>query len=315
MVCLCGHGHRWGLKFFNSESESKDGLGDKQRACTHDMCSASSNIVREELEIFAKFRPLPKSAEPVHAGKSNAPAEKSETRCNNIKTALRTMLGDGLRDGSFLESSVRKDGNCSVKSTARTHHAIFLFSPSKGQAALRDGLAEVHTDTRDDVKDGEGLAKEVKDDAKRLSEALKKYGIVLHWVDTFSTMAGLLLRRQPHSHVQEAMGDTNRSASMVAARESSRESVLYFLQECMRECKGAIIPLEALLLPAQVRPFTWMLVCSAPFLLTAPNASLHPQKLKPQHTQANNHTRLCAHNRISSNAAHRRHLSPRWLFA
>ena len=75
-------------------------IGGKLR--THDMCAPAADTVRQELETRAHFLMANKSRT---AGDSMT-SVTSDTRCENIRTALREVLGDGLHDGSFAESSV-----------------------------------------------------------------------------------------------------------------------------------------------------------------------------------------------------------------
>jgi hypothetical protein len=70
------------------------------------------------------------------------------------------------------------------------------------------------------------------------------------------------------------------------APQAQKEQVFYFVQECMKECKGKIIPFEALLHPSQVMPFALILVS-----YTCPHATvcvLIPLNMCP-------HTTMCLH--------------------
>ena len=74
-----------------------------------------------------------------------------------------------------------------MPSRARTHHAIYLFSPSKGQGALHRALQEVQVEAHVQKHgvSGPSLATGLKEEAKLLNEAFKKNSIILQWVDTF----------------------------------------------------------------------------------------------------------------------------------
>jgi len=161
---------RWGLKFFNSDGILR--LGDKQH--TYDMCSPAADIVRQEFAAIAHSL----SVQAPKAAGAGSIATSFETRCKNIKTALQDLLGDGLRDGSFPESTGRSAGVGSVSSVARTHHAVYLFSPCNGPVALLGG-GDACPSAAAAVG---GLTKELRNDAKRLNEAFRKYSIVLQVV-------------------------------------------------------------------------------------------------------------------------------------
>jgi len=171
MSYACAHLHRWGLKFFNSEGILSRGLGGKQH--TYDMCLPAADILQEHFTTMAHSLSVQR---PQAAGACSI-ASSLETRCKNIKTALQDLLGDGLRDGSLPESTGRKVVEGSVASLVRTNHAVYLFSPSIGPAALLGAGGDADSDAA--AAGFGGLEKGLTNDAKRLSEAFRKYSVVL----------------------------------------------------------------------------------------------------------------------------------------
>jgi hypothetical protein len=173
MSYACAHLHRWGLKFFNSEGILSRGLGGKQH--TYDMCLPAADILQEQFTTMAHSLSVQR---PQAAGACSV-ASSLETRCKNIKTALQDLLGDGLRDGSLPENTGRKALEGSVASLVRTHHAVYLFSPSTGPAALLGVGGDADSNAAAAAAGFGGLEKGLKNDAKRLSEAFRKYSVVL----------------------------------------------------------------------------------------------------------------------------------------
>ena len=169
---------RWGFKFFNSEGDLKDGLSDKQH--TFDKSTSAAEPVRQELERVAQILAAQKSK---NLGVQVA-AVPSDVRCKNISTALHSVVGDGQRDGSFHVSSGPKEAVGSVNSIARTHHAIYLLSPSMGQGPY---AGELHGAT--ELFQG-GSTCDVLANAKRLNEAFIKYRIILQVPGVSSFFSG-----------------------------------------------------------------------------------------------------------------------------
>lgn len=175
-------GGRWRFKFFDSgdrlELRDDKDLGNRQRARD---TSAALDIVREDLDAAAQ----------VFTRAANR--ESSRPRSQSIKDALWEVFGDGCRDGAFAESSNRstKDLAGGLESKPRTHHAIYLFAPSK---CLQRKTG--HTEKQGAEGHGSGATL---DDAKRLHQAFKKYLITLQ-VHTMLTLPHA--RARPlHRHI------------------------------------------------------------------------------------------------------------------
>jgi len=191
----------------------------------HDMCSAGADVLHQDLETLAVKL---KEQDTFKLKNDSTDAFcKSNVRCENIKTGLRAVLGDGLRDCSFSETSGRKDeGN--MPSRARTHHAIYLFSPAKGQGAIHQALQEVQVEAHVQKHgvSGPSLATGLKEEAKLLNEAFKKYSIILQWVDTFSTIDGI---------AASSLSDIN-TANAAVARRGARGRVTDVQVRCWCSC-------------------------------------------------------------------------------
>ena len=213
------------------------------------MFSTTGDVVRQELEFLAASFTARKSK--VKDAFTNPTT--SDTRCEKIKNALMQVLGGGLKDGSFNEGTGRRDAATTVAGRARTHHAIYLFTPSQGLAQLRGALHEALK--KSDLEPGrhEELTKSLKDDAQKLNNAFNKYRILLHWVDTFSVIATTLGDEQEIN----SGGPASSTVHPVYHRQGQ---VFSFVHECIKRGQaGAITPFEALLQPSRLMPFSFMM--------------------------------------------------------
>ena len=214
--------HRWGFKFF--DSEAKDVLLDEMKKrmdgakieAMHDMSSPAADIVHQELETLAAN--LKEHNQLKQRIESSGALCQSDVRCENFKSALRSVLGDGLRDGSFFESIASKDAG-GVTSRASVNHVIYLFSSSKGQDTLQQTVKEVVAEglTKEQTESVASLALGLKDEAKLLSEAFQKFSVLLQWVDTVATVASIKAARAEEEMVANDAEGQKAACGTVAA--------------------------------------------------------------------------------------------------